>query len=258
MKVSFSHAAFRKLLRTMIERFGTTDFRVCRARRDDRNQCVLRHDVDRRPRNALRIASIEALLGVRATFYFRRREIRRQVPLIRRIAEAGHEIGYHYEALALARGNLSLAREIMIEDLEALRRTAPVTTAAMHGSPLSAYSNLSVWQSLSLRDVGLDSEAFLVVNSPDWIYFTDTGRTWKQRVTNLRDYAPNAAVLPPGVATTRELAGYIAAMGDGNLCVTAHPERWNPPGATYLLSFAQDALSNLIKLILRGMRSLRR
>jgi 3-dehydroquinate synthetase len=61
---------------------------------------ILRHDVDRKPENALVIAKIERDAGIKASYYFRIVKESYDEDIIRQIAELGHEIGYHYENLA--------------------------------------------------------------------------------------------------------------------------------------------------------------
>jgi len=61
---------------------------------------ILRHDVDRLPRNALRLARLEADLYILATYYFRTVPAVFDPGIIREIAGMGHEIGYHYENLS--------------------------------------------------------------------------------------------------------------------------------------------------------------
>ena len=62
---------------------------------------VLRHDIDRKLGNALRMAELEHELGIQSTYYFR-------VPytfkpeIIGKIHDLGHEVGYHYEVLSKA------------------------------------------------------------------------------------------------------------------------------------------------------------
>ena len=56
---------------------------------------VLRHDVDRQPANALRMAGLEARFGIRSTYYFRMQKGTFVPRIIRAIADMGHEVGYH-------------------------------------------------------------------------------------------------------------------------------------------------------------------
>lgn len=58
--------------------------------------CLIRHDVDRRPHNALRMAKLEHSEGLRATYFFRTKRHTFVSDIISTIASLGHEIGYHY------------------------------------------------------------------------------------------------------------------------------------------------------------------
>jgi hypothetical protein len=62
---------------------------------------VLRHDIDRRPGNALRMAELEHELGIQSTYYFRF-PYTFKPDIIGKIHDLGHEIGYHYEVLSKA------------------------------------------------------------------------------------------------------------------------------------------------------------
>jgi len=55
---------------------------------------ILRHDVDRRPGNALKTALLEHYLGIPASYYFRSVPESWDETVIRKIAGLGHEIGY--------------------------------------------------------------------------------------------------------------------------------------------------------------------
>ena len=70
---------------------------------------ILRHDVDARPANSLRTAQIEHELGICASYYFRVVPASNQPGFIRSIAALGHEIGYHYEDMSLANGDIQAA-----------------------------------------------------------------------------------------------------------------------------------------------------
>jgi hypothetical protein len=62
---------------------------------------VLRHDIDRRPGNALRMAKLEHELGIQSTYYFRF-PYTFKPDIIGKIHDLGHEVGYHYEVLSKA------------------------------------------------------------------------------------------------------------------------------------------------------------
>jgi hypothetical protein len=104
---------------------------------------LLRHDVDQHPRSALRMAAIEAELGVLSTWYFRWRTASTEV--VSAIREAGHAVGLHYETLTreiLRRGLtaadapplIPAARELLRRELTAFeKRHGPMQSACPHG-----------------------------------------------------------------------------------------------------------------------------
>jgi hypothetical protein len=61
---------------------------------------ILRHDIDRVPENALKMARMEINAGIKASYYFRIVKKSYDENVIRQIAEMGHEIGYNYENLS--------------------------------------------------------------------------------------------------------------------------------------------------------------
>lgn len=95
---------------------------------------ILRHDVDQCPAAAVRMAAIEAELGVRSTWYFRWRTA--QSTVIQEIREAGHEVGLHYETLTrelLYRGLRAADAEALIPEARELLRDELAAFAARHG-----------------------------------------------------------------------------------------------------------------------------
>ena len=56
--------------------------------------------MDRKPGNALVIGKFEKEAGIRASYYFRIVKESYDENIIKKIAEMGHEIGYHYENLS--------------------------------------------------------------------------------------------------------------------------------------------------------------
>jgi len=109
----------------------------------DRPRLLLRHDVDQHPAAALKMAAIEAELGVISTWYFRWRTALPQV--VGEIHAHGHAVGLHYETLTrelLRRGLGPLdaealipeARELLRRELAAFaERFGPVRSACPHG-----------------------------------------------------------------------------------------------------------------------------
>lgn len=215
---------------------------------------VIRHDVDRRPENALAMARVEASAGITSTFYFRMVRNLSRPKIIREIADLGHEVGYHYEDLALANGNMETARRLFKSHLASLRSIAPVVTVAMHGSPLSRHNNLNLWQTMTLAENRLVGEAFLSVDYSDTYYFTDTGRGWDSGKTNLRDRPTNSLNSKLEGPGTKHLLSFLERTEVRKMALSAHPERWDTSVSGWCYQLSRDLLSNSAKRILAVTR----
>ena len=95
--IDFTLTTYKRLLATL-KSSGYTfqtfqDFLKAPAPRS----VILRHDVDERPRNALKMAEVERGMVVRASYYFRILKISNDPAVMATIERIGHEIGYHYE-----------------------------------------------------------------------------------------------------------------------------------------------------------------
>jgi hypothetical protein len=209
---------------------------------------VLRHDVDRKPENALKMAELEHALGVTSTYYFRHPHT--FIPeIIEQVLSLGHEVGYHYEVLAKARGDYEEAIDLFARELEEFRSLCDVRTICMHGSPLSRYDNRDLWKRYDFGEFGIAGEAYLSMAGKDLRYLTDTGRNWGGK-HSVRDAMPGAGAVPPSVATTDDLARWIGSAGEEGLYLTVHPERWAMSEGEWAVSYSQDVVSNFGKKVL--------
>jgi hypothetical protein len=148
---------------------------------------VMRHDVDRMPANALKMARMEHEMGIAATYYFRAVPESWDEEIIRAIAGLAHEIGYHYENLSLSRGNYEMAIRNFELNLEKLRKIYPVKTICMHGSPLSKWDNRDLWEKYDYRDFGIVGDPYFDIDFNEVFYITDTGRKWDGEKVSVRD-----------------------------------------------------------------------
>jgi len=211
---------------------------------------VLRHDIDRKPQNALKMSKIEHILGIAATYYFRYPAT--FIPdVIREIHALGHEVGYHYEVLAKAKGDCEKAIGLFAFELSAFRSLCDVRTACMHGSPLSRYDNRDLWKVYDFREFGIVGEAYLSMAGNGLRYLTDTGRSWDGK-HSLRDAMTGAEPIP--VETTDDLASWIGSTGAEALYMTVHPERWAMNEQEWAISYVKDLVMNAGKTVLVVIR----
>ncbi len=227
---------------------------------------ILRHDVDARPQNSLRLARLEHTLGIQGTYYFRIPHTF-QPSIIQEIASLGHEIGYHYETMAtiVKEGmrerrdeetkrrrdgetkRMKSAYELFVENLCKFREIVPVTTICMHGSPLSRYDNREIWQKYDYRDLGIIGDAYLDIDFNRVAYFTDTGRRWNGAEVSIRDKVSGPFQF--NLKTTEELIRAIPQFPD-QVMITIHPQRWNDAFLPWAGELLLQNAKNIIKRIL--------
>ena len=143
-----------------------------------KKRIVLRHDVDRIPYNALKMAEIEHNFGIQSTYYFRIVKESYNPEIIRKIIKLGHEVGYHYEDMDLAKGNIDRAYQMFEKNLSHFREFYPVKTICMHGSPYSKWDNRKIWKKYNYKDSNIIAEPYFDVDYDKVLYITDTGRRW--------------------------------------------------------------------------------
>lgn len=218
---------------------------------------ILRHDVDRMPQNSLEVAKIERSFAAKATYYFRVGKESNDPEIIRAIAKFGHEIGYHYEDLALAHGNKEKAYEHFKTWLEYFRYYYPVETICMHGAPTSRYDGRKLWEKYSYKDLGIIGEPYLDTNFGDVLYLTDTGRCWDGYHVSRRDKIPQYQDEWTAKGwtwhTTPELIAAIKGNGlPAHVMITTHPQRWtNHIMFWWRERVLQDIKNRIKRLIIR-------
>ncbi|MBR4339944.1 MAG: hypothetical protein IKP89_04910 [Bacteroidales bacterium] len=215
---------------------------------------ILRHDVDLKAENSLATAKIEASLGIYASYYFRVVPQSNRPEIIRGIASLGHEIGYHYEDMAICQGDTEKAIVHFKEKLEFFRKFYSVKTVCMHGSPRSPFDGRDLWKTYDYRDFGIIGEPYFDTDFSKLFYLTDTGRRWDGFNVSVRDKIP----VYQDLWTERGLVYHstddvIRAIEEGTLphklMITTHPQRWTDN----LLSWGKEYISQKIKNIVKKM-----
>lgn len=195
--MDFTIDTYRKLIETFVKNDYTilTYEKYCQDKTnyDQTTQkiVILRHDVDEIANNALKMAQVEHQLGIQATYYFRIVKQSNRPDIIRKIADMGHEIGYHYEDLALVGGDMEKAKQTFEKNLTYFRTYYPVKTVCMHGSSTSQYDNRTFWQSYQLQEFDLIGEPYLTTDFDQFYYLTDTGYAWDGDKYNVSDKVNN-------------------------------------------------------------------
>ena len=213
---------------------------------------ILRHDVDKLPQNSLDTAKLQHSLGVKGTYYFRIVPESNQPEFIEKIAALGHEIGYHYEEMSLCNGDRQKARQMFEENLAYFRKFYPVKTICMHGSPTSKYDSRSIWQNSEYKEYGILAEPYFDVDFNDMLYLTDTGRSWGDDASSVRDRVDG---ITHQYSITEEL---IKAFENNDLhpriMHNIHPQRWTDNTQLWYKELILQNLKNPIKRVVRKLR----
>jgi len=210
---------------------------------------ILRHDVDRKPANALAMAELENRLGIQSTYYFRY-PYTFEPKIIKKILDFGHEVGYHYEVLSKSKGDYNKAIDLFSKELNEFRKICNVQTICMHGSPLSGYDNRDIWKIYDFQDFGICGEAYLSVDR-SVNYFSDTGRSWNWK-NKMRDFIPNKRETMLANSTI-DLINLIEGGKANKFYILAHPERWACKYTEWIINYIKDLVINEGKGILRDL-----
>jgi hypothetical protein len=258
--MDFTIEFYKELIHTVSKRFRNNIFTFkdfLSASKKPEEFCIIRHDVDRNHTAALRMANVEAELGIQATYYFRARNQNFNEKIIRQVKNLGHEVGFHYESLASAKGNYAEALSEFSSCIEKLNEITPVDTISMHGSPLSKYNNLDLWKrfdrSKTFTELGLIGDAVLDIDYSDIAFITDTGRNWSSQKANLRDKVSTGIF--PDIKNSTDLLNFIKSTKNKKLVLQIHPERWSNNLIGWSLQYLKDTTANSIKWILEKIRS---
>ena len=254
--MDFTLRKYMELLQKLIEnhyRFVTFEY-YCMHKVELKSErfVILRHDVDLKAQNALATAQIEHSLGIQASYYFRVVKQSNKPDIIKVIAALDHEIGYHYEDMAICEGDTEKAIEHFGKQLDYFRQFYPVKTICMHGAPRSSYDGRDLWKKYDYHDYKIIGEPYFDVDFSKLFYLTDTGRRWDGCNVSVRDKIPvyQDQWVEKGWTyhTTDDI---IRAAERGTLppqlMMTTHPQRWTDAKGAWLMEVGMQSVKNMVK-----------
>ena len=213
---------------------------------------ILRHDVDLKPENALAVARSEHTMDIHASYYFRVVEQSNKPEIIKAIVALGHEIGYHYEDMALCQGDTEKAIAHFKGQLDYFRGFYPVKTICMHGAPRCKFDNRDLWKSYDYHDFGIIGEPYFDVDYSQVFYLTDTGRKWDGFNVSVRDKIPiyqdqwiNQELV---YHTTDNIIEAVRKKTFPNkVMITTHPQRWSDSKGEWIAELGVQSIKNVVK-----------
>jgi hypothetical protein len=248
----FTFQIYRDLCNALLQR--QTPVTVAEYLRNvSHHAVIIRHDIDKKPQNALKIAEIEYDLGIQSTFYFRTIPEVFNVNIMKKIHSMGHEIGFHYEVLDKAKGDINKAIDIFEKELPLF--PFDIKTICMHGNPLTPWVNKDLWKDFDFKKYGIIGEAYLSVNFSDLYYFSDTGRSWNGRYS-VKDHSDSPNAESKKITNTEQLKEFIR-QNDGNYYIVTHPQRWDDALIPWTKELLCQSIKNIGKSGIKRMREKR-
>jgi hypothetical protein len=254
--MDFTLKTYRHLLNTLLEKgYEFALYKDFCPEQKHQKIAVLRHDVDKAPLHSLKTAEIEHELGIAGTYYFRivKQSFNRNI--IKSIAALGHEIGYHYEDLALAKGDVNKAIQLFEKHLNSFADLYKIETIVMHGSPASRYDNRLLWEHYTYHKFGIRKEPYFDIDFSRVLYLTDTGRRWNGRSVSVRDKeltGPKPALSSSyNFRTTDDIINALkkGALPD-HIMFNFHPQRWTDNLFVWSKELIMQNIKNPIKKML--------
>lgn len=254
--MDFTIKRYTQLLQTLKEsnyKFQTFEQFICNPLPD--KVAILRHDIDRLPKNALQLAKIENSFGIKASYFFRMIKGIWDESIALQIKELGHEIGYHYEDVSLTNGDLNKALELFKEHLAIIQKVYPVKTICMHGSPMSKWDSKILWNTYDYKSLGIIGEPYFDVNYAKVLYVTDTGRKWNNQSISVRDKiqaskSDNLQFLYKFKNTKDIILALQKNNLPGQLMINSHPQRWFNFGPLWIKEYLLQNAKNVVKWLL--------
>lgn len=257
--MDFTLRKYGELLRALTaagyEFYTLEQYLMARSELGNKKVVILRHDVDKRPDNALIMAELESQMEIQSSYYFRVVRESNHPSLIHTIADLDHEIGYHYEDMSICNGNADEAIHHFVKWLDYFRNFYYVRTICMHGAPTSKFDSRSLWRKYNYSDYGVIGEPYFDIDYSQFLYLTDTGRCWDGYKVSVRDKIPQYQNdwISRGWAfhSTDDI---IRAIKEGRLpdkiLITTHPQRWTDNIVEWTVEYVWQSLKNMIKRII--------
>lgn len=211
---------------------------------------IIRHDVDRPPANVHQLAKLESDLGIFVTYFFRVKKKHFNTDIISKVRQLGHEIGYHYEVMDKAKGDVRKAKDIFRNEWVLFKEWGS-KTVCMHGNPFSKYDNKAFWQHYDFSEFNVLGEGYLSVDFSKYNYFTDTGRKWNYENLSIKDKPKGTH---PRIKSTFELIEKIQKKEIRNFYILTHPSRWNNNLASWSEELIAQSIKNIVKSLITSFK----
>lgn len=226
---------------------GLHSIPACEVAGKEGKYLVLKHDVETAVDRAARMAEIEHRHGHRGTYYVQAYLLddEKNVALLQKMKDMGHEISYHYDVMDSEKGDLDCAIAVFEENRLRFEGAGfEIKTLCQHGNPIvervGYHSNRDFMRSPrvqalypALSDIMVD---FKEKAHTDYTYYSDAGRQFKMiydPITN--DITPSDEKNIP----YKNLHALLPMLVAGeSAIVSTHPHRYTKSALVYCVKSA--------------------
>jgi hypothetical protein len=217
----------------------------------DSSWICIKHDVETDVKKALELAKIENRYGIQATYFIQSYLLEDNAVLLKKIADLGHEVTYHYDVLDSNGGDMDLAIEEFSDTVKKFEDHGfQVNTVCPHGNPLIIRDGWSSNKDFFRNDkvASMFPQIFDVVVQTSqvikskFLYISDAGYSWKL-IGNIdsNDVSNDGDV---EIASLKEALGLIDTCK--NIIISSHPHRWQKSNSFALFHLIKFKLIRLI------------
>ncbi len=239
-----------KKYKQLLNSIGPGNYTVQSYLKNGNQSVILRHDVDRPPKNVAIMAVLEAKIGIKSTYYFRVKPGLFNNEIIWKVKNLGHEVGYHYEVLDKARGDNEKAMRILKKEWQLFKEWGSKTICS-HGNPLSPFVNKNIWKAYDLKKFDILGEAYLSIDFNKMKYISDTGRKWNSKDFSIKDKINSELIK---IHNTDHLIKILKNREYKYIYILTHPSKWNDLYIFWVKELVWQNIKNVVKkLFLHGL-----
>lgn len=220
-----------------------------------KNYVVLKHDVETDVQRAYEMAVIESKYAHVGSYYVQAYLLddAKNVELLRKMQEMGHEISYHYDVMDSCRGDVEAAiLEFDKNKAKFEENGFALKTLCQHGNPIvervGYTSNRDFFRNEKVRERYGELSDIMVnfkdAHGTDYVYFSDAGRQFKMIYDPLFNDVVNS---DDKNVTYKDLDAVLAVLDtDGRYIISTHPHRWTGSAFLYVV---KSGIFKAVKLV---------
>lgn len=196
---------------------------------------VLKHDIENKVFKAYKLAEIENRYGHRGTYYVQAYLLnnRKNIKMLKKMANMGHEISYHHDVMDSNYGNLEEALKEFEKNKKKFEENGfVVNTVCQHGNPIverkGYYSNRDFFRSVKVQET-YPNISDIMVNfkskyDTEYKYYSDSGRNFKLIYDPINNDIIDSDDKNILYKNLEKLLDTI--MSESRIIISIHPHRW--------------------------------